>query len=142
PGSHPWVGYTTLDQLRADVDTPERWTLQFESPTAIRWGDADNGTRRVEVFPQPRMAIAGLRTRWDRMSGETWGREFEEWVERNVVVARIWHWEAQQFTYQKQRYLGGLGKLEYRLLDKTNGTNVAHLNRLLHLAFYTGIGYK
>lgn len=35
-----------------------------------------------------------------------------------------------------------MGKLEYRLLDKSNSANVAHMNRLLHLAFYTGIGYK
>lgn len=37
---------------------------------------------------------------------------------------------------------GGYGKLEYRVLDARNQANVAHLNRLLHLAFYTGIGYK
>lgn len=142
PGSHPWVGYTTLDELRAQADTPDRWVLQFESPTAIRWGEADNGARRVEIFPQPRMAIAGLRTRWDRMTGETWGRDFEEWVERNVVVGRIWRWETQTFPYARQTYIGGLGKLEYRLLDTRHTGNVAHLNRLLHFAFYTGIGYK
>jgi CRISPR-associated endoribonuclease Cas6 len=142
PGSHLWTGYTTLDELRSLVDTPDRWVLEFASPTAIRWGSADNGRRRVEVFPQPRVAIAGLRTRWDRMTGETWGREFEDWVERNVAVGRIWHWETQTFSFQKQHYVGGLGKLEYRLLDKTKDVNAAHLNRLFHLAFYTGIGYK
>ncbi|MCL4862367.1 MAG: CRISPR-associated endoribonuclease Cas6 [Caldilineaceae bacterium] len=142
PGSHPWVGYTTVDELRAQADTPDRWVLQFESPTAIRWGEADNGARRVEIFPQPRMAVAGLRTRWDRMTGESWGRAFEEWVERNVVVGRIWRWETQPFAFQKQRYVGGLGKLEYRLLDSRDTGNVAHLNRLLRFAFYTGIGYK
>jgi len=89
PGSHPWVGYTTLDHLHALDETPDRWTLEFLSPTAIRWGDADNGKRRVEVFPQPRLAMAGLRTRWDRMTGAEWGRAFEEWVERNVIVTLI-----------------------------------------------------
>jgi CRISPR-associated endoribonuclease Cas6 len=142
PGSHPWVGYATLDQLRALDDQSSRWTLEFESPTAIRWGQADNGTRRVEVFPLPRPAIAGLRSRWDRMTGESWGRDFEEWVERNVAIGRIWHWETQPFPYRKQTYVGGLGKLEYRCLDGTHGANVAHFNRLLHLAFFTGIGYK
>lgn len=142
PGSHPWVGYTTLDELRVQADTPDRWVLEFASPTAIRWGNADNDARRVELFPQPRMAIAGLRTRWDRLTGETWGREFEEWVERNVVVGRIWQWGTQAFPYRQQTYIGGLGKLEYRLLDKSQPANAAHLNRLLHLAFYAGIGYK
>jgi CRISPR-associated endoribonuclease Cas6 len=139
---HPWVGYTTLADLRALHETPDRWTLQFESPTAIRWGEADNRTRRVELFPQPRMAIAGLRTRWDRLTGETWGRAFEEWVERNVVVSRVWHWQTRPWVFQQQRYLGGVGQLEYRLLDPRQGEHVAHLHRLLHLAFYTGIGYK
>ena len=142
PGSHPWVGYTTIEQLQALDERPSRWTLEFESPTAIRWGQADDGTRRVEVFPQPRPAIAGLRSRWDKLTGETWGRDFEEWVERNVAVGRIWHWETEPFPYRKQTYVGGLGKLEYRCLDTSNGANVAHFNRLLHLAFFTGIGYK
>jgi CRISPR-associated endoribonuclease Cas6 len=142
PGSHPWVGYTTLDELRSLHATAQHWVLQFESPTAIRWGAAANGARRVEMFPQPRMAIAGLRTRWDRMAGESWGRPFEEWVEQNVIVGRIWHWETQTFAFQKQRYSGGLGKLEYRLLDASNTANTAHLNRLLQFAFYTGVGYK
>lgn len=142
PGSHPWVGYTTLQALAALDATPEAWVLQFESPTAIRWGDADNRARRMEVFPQPRMAIAGLRSRWDKLTGDSWGKAFEEWVERNVLVSRIWRWETQHFPYQNQRYVGGLGRLEYRLLDKSNSANVAHMNRLLHLAFYTGIGYN
>lgn len=142
PGSHPWVGYTTLEQLAALQQTPERWVLDFASPTAIRWGEADNEARRVELFPQPRMAIAGLRTRWDRLTGESWGRAFEEWVERNLVVGRVWRWATEVFPFQKQRYTGGLGKLEYSLLDGRNRANVAHFHRLLQLAFYTGVGYK
>lgn len=142
PGSHPWASYTTLDELAALDATPTQWTLEFASPTAIRWGEADNKNRRVELFPQPRMAIAGLRTRWDRLTGATWGRAFEEWVERNVVVSRIWHWQTQPFGFQKQSYVGGLGRLDYRLLDASDAAHAAHFNRLLHLAFYTGIGYK
>jgi CRISPR-associated endoribonuclease Cas6 len=88
------------------------------------------------------MAIAGLRTRWDRLTGETWGRDFEEWVERNVIVSTVRRWQMESFTYQRQRYKGGVGTLEYEVLDASNSANVAHLNRLLHLAFYTGIGYK
>jgi len=30
----------------------------------------------------------------------------------------------------------------WRLLDSRDAARAAHLNRLLHLAFYTGIGYK
>ena len=73
PGSHAWVGYATIEQLQALDERPSRWTLEFESPTAIRWGQADDGTRRVEVFPQPRPAIAGLRSRWDKLTGESLG---------------------------------------------------------------------
>ena len=88
------------------------------------------------------MAVAGLRTRWDRLTGDLWGLEFEQWVERNVVVGHIWQWRTETFPFQKQRYAGGVGKLEYRVLDGSRTEAVAHLNRLLHLAFYTGIGYK
>ncbi len=142
PGSHPWCGYATLDDLRAQRMTPDSWTLEFASPTAITWKAADNGARRIEVFPQPRMAIAGLRSRWDKLTGETWGRELEEWVERNVVVGTIWHWQTENFPFQKQNYRGGMGKLEYRVLDGSAADNVAQVHRLLTMAFYTGIGYK
>jgi len=141
PGSHPWAGYTTLDDLAA-LGPASRWVLDFQSPTAVRWGDADNRRRRVEVFPLPRMAVNGLRRRWDGWTGERWGREFEEWVERNVIVERVWQWETQVFPYKRQSYVGGVGKLAYRLLDSRDKAKAAHLNRLLHLAFFTGIGYK
>ena len=80
--------------------------------------------------------------RWDRLTGDTWGRPFEEWVERNVVVSRIGHWQSQSFGFQRQTYVGGLGRLDYRLLDASHAADTAHLNRLLQLASYTGIGYK
>ena len=142
PGSHPWVGYTTWEALSSLHEAPERWVVEFASPTAIRWGEADNKVRRVEIFPTPRLAIASLRTLWDRTTGQSWGRDFEEWVERNIAVGRVWHWQSEPFRYQKQTYVGGVGKLEYRVLDGRNRANVAHFNRLLHLAFYAGVGYK
>ena len=139
---HPWVGYTTVEELAALMETPERWVVDFASPTAIRWGEADNKARRVEIFPLPRPAIASLRTRWDRLTGQSWGLAFEEWVERNIAVGRVWNWATEPFRYQKQTYVGGVGKLEYRVLDGRNRANVAHFNRLLHLGFYAGVGYK
>jgi CRISPR-associated endoribonuclease Cas6 len=142
PGSHPWSGFTTVDALRALNHPHTEWAVEFASPTAIRWGDADNGARRIEFFPLPRMAIAGLRTRWDRLTGESWGRPFEEWVERNIVINQIWHWHTESFAFQKQSYRGGVGRLQYRLLDDRTPQNAAHFDRLLHLAFYAGIGYK
>lgn len=142
PGSHPWVGYTTWQELAALDDVPERWVVEFLSPTAIRWGEADNKTRRVELFPLPRLTIASLRTMWDRVTGDQWGRDFEEWVERNIVVGRVWQWQTEPFAYRQQSYIGGTGKLEYRVLDDRNQANVAHFNRLLQLAFYAGVGYK
>jgi len=142
PGSHPWVGYTSWAALAALDTTPDRWVVEFLSPTAIRWGEADNKARRVELFPTPRLAIASLRTLWDRTTGDHWGRDFEEWVERNLAVGRVWHWQTEPFRYQKQTYIGGVGKLEYRVLDGRNRANVAHFNRLLQLGFYAGVGYK
>ncbi|MBX3001347.1 MAG: CRISPR-associated endoribonuclease Cas6 [Caldilineaceae bacterium] len=142
PGSHPWVDYTTLQALQQMNETQTQWALEFASPTAFHWGDADNGRRRVELFPAPKMTLAGLRTRWDRLTGENWGLDFEAWVERNVVVGRIWRWETQPVFYKKQTYTGGCGELEYRLLDDSHPAYAAHLNRLLHFAFYTGVGYK
>jgi CRISPR-associated endoribonuclease Cas6 len=142
PGSHPWSGYSTIDELASVDHAPNAWVLEYASPTVIRWGEADNKARRIEPFPLPRMAVAGLRTRWDRLAGATWGRAFEEWVERNVIVGRIWNWRTESFRFQGQTYYGGLGKLEYRLLDPSNRANAIHFERLLRLAFFTGIGYK
>ena len=47
--------------------------------------------------------------------------------------------------YQRVRalfFLYALHQLAWRLLDNGDRERAAHLNRLLHLAFYTGIGYK
>ena len=63
-------------------------------------------------------------------------------MERNVAVGTIWHWQTESFSFQKQNYRGGIGKLEYRVLDGSNADNVAQMHRLLAMAFYTGIGYK
>ncbi len=142
PGSHPWAGYATLDELQALDQSPDAWTVEYASPLAIRWGDLPNGQRRIVSFPMPRMAIAGLRSRWDRLAGESWGRPFEEWVERNIIVSRVWHWRSEPFQFQRQTYHGGLGKLEYQLLDFSSRTNAVHFHRLLRLAFFTGVGYK
>ncbi|MEZ4622723.1 MAG: CRISPR system precrRNA processing endoribonuclease RAMP protein Cas6 [Caldilineaceae bacterium] len=142
PGSHPWVGYTTLEELAALKETPGRWVLDFASPTAIRWGDADNGKRYVHLFPLPRFVIAGLRSRWDKMTGDGWGTDFENWVERNIAVGRVWQWTTEPIAYKRQTYIGGLGKVEYHLLDGRNDDYHAHFHRLLILAFFTGIGYK
>ena len=142
PGSHPWVGYTTLDELRSLTAAPDHWVLQFESPTAIRWGEADNKARRVELFPAPRMAVASLRTRWDRLTGDLWGLEFEQWVERNMRGRPHLAVAHRDLPLPETAVRGGMGKLEYRVLDGSRTEAVAHLNRLLHLAFYAGIGYK
>jgi hypothetical protein len=136
PGSHPWAGYATLDELRAIDEPPDAWTVEYASPLAIRWGDLPNGQRRMVSFPMPRMAVAGLRSRWDRLADESWGRPFEEWVERSIIVSRVWHWRTEPFQFQRRTYHGGTGKLEYQLLDVSSRANAIHFHRLLRLAFF------
>jgi len=142
PGSHPWSGYTTLAELAALDHAADSWTVEFASPLAINWGKLPNGNRRALTFPMPRIAIAGLRTRWDRLTGERWGIAFEEWVERSIVVSRVHRWRNESFRFQQRDFTGGVGKLEYQALNSSPRANVVHFERLLRLAFYTGIGYK
>ena len=52
PGSHPWVGYTKLIDLRQTELSAERWDLEFASPTAIRWAKqitVDDGSRFFRI---------------------------------------------------------------------------------------------
>ena len=142
PGSHPWSGYTTLPELAALDQATGEWTVEFASPTAIRWGELPNGNRRMLAFPMPRIAIAALRSRWDRLTGDTWGRAFEEWVESNIVVSRVHRWRNESFRFQQQNFSGGVGKLDYQVIHPGAHANAVHFERLLRLAFYTGIGYK
>jgi CRISPR-associated endoribonuclease Cas6 len=142
PGSHPWAGYTTVAELAALDEAPEAWRVEFASPLAITWGRQPNGDRRILTFPMPRLAVAGLRTRWDKMTGETWGRDFEEWVGRHVIVSCTFNWRVETFRFQRKTYQGGMGRLEYQLFDADDHACTVHFHRLLHLAFYTGIGYK
>ena len=57
-------------------------------------------------------------------------------------MARVLHWRNESLRFQGQSYAGGAGKLEYQLLDPSNRAAAIHFERLLRLAFYTGIGYK
>ena len=65
PGSHPWAGYTTVDELLANVQPRDTITLELASPTSFSLGD-----NRVEVMPRPELIFGVLHKKWGQWCGQ------------------------------------------------------------------------
>jgi len=150
PGSHPWAGYTTAQELldrwqgrdMGGKDNPGHvFHLEFASPTA--WSLGGRLGKRMEVLPQPRLFFGGLATTWDYWFKDvfTMGRDLREYVAETVVVSQM-QLETRMHQYRGYKQVGAVGRLTYRLLDYANPGWARLLNTLADFAFYAGVGYK
>lgn len=141
PEGSPWAGYATVEELVQNAGVETRLSLQFASPTAIAVGRADSGKVRRKVLPIPRYVWASLRGGWRAFTGQQIPKEFEDWVERNVVASRIEKWQTAMFRFRKSMQVGGFGQIRYDALDDDLDM-LRYWNLLADFAFYSGIGHK
>jgi CRISPR-associated endoribonuclease Cas6 len=143
PGSEPWAGFTTLQDLTQAAGADHTVRLLFASPTSIGLGRTDSGKARRETLPVPRYVWASLRGGWQAFTGHAQHipLAFEDWVERNVVTSRVNRWQTSVFRFRKGLQVGGHGDVTFEALDDT--PEMLHCwNLLADFAFYSGIGYK
>jgi CRISPR-associated endoribonuclease Cas6 len=138
PGSHPWAGYITLEDLqkRLDESPPSSITFELHSPTSFNLGKD-----YVETIPYPKLVFGNLATAWKAMTGENMVEAVEKYAERNwrPILHRL---ERKALTLHNKPQLGSVGKVEYQRLDEGDVPLARALNLLADLAFYTGLGRK
>ncbi|MEZ0396398.1 MAG: CRISPR system precrRNA processing endoribonuclease RAMP protein Cas6 [Anaerolineales bacterium] len=138
PGSHPWAGFTTLEDLqkRLDEPPPPSITFEFHSPTSFKLQG-----KEVELMPYPKLVFGNLAGAWRALTGEDLVEPVEKYAEANLrlVLHRL---ERRALTLKNYPQLGSVGRVEYQFLRPEDTPLARALNLLADLAFYTGIGRK
>ena len=138
PGSHPWAGYVTLEELQKRLDEPAPSSITFElcSPTSFNLG-----AKNFEIIPYPKLVFGNLATAWKALTGENMVEAVEKYVEKSwrLVLHRL---ERKALTLHNHPQLGAVGRVEYQRLDDSDVPLARALHLLADLAFYTGLGRK
>jgi len=138
PGSHPWAGYITLEELQKRLEEPAPMSIAFElfSPTSFKLRD-----ETIETIPYPKLAFGSLATAWKALTGENMVEAVEKYAGKNIRPA-LHRIERQALTLHNHPQLGSVGRVEYQRLDDEDTPLARGLNLLADLAFYTGLGRK
>lgn len=138
PGSHPWAGFTTLEELKAYLDQPPptAFTFEFHSPTSFKLQGS-----RVELIPYPKHVFGSLAAAWKTLTSEDFVEAIEKFAQTNLrlVLHRL---ERRALTLHNHPQLGCIGRAEYQLSSPEDTPMARALNLLAGLAFYTGLGRK
>ena len=138
PGSHPWAGYTSLDDLRKRLDAPAPESLPFElfSPTSFSLVKG-----HFELIPYPKLVFGNLAGAWKAMTGENMVEAVEKYAEKSwrLTLHRV---ERKAVTLHNHPQLGTVGRVEFQRQDGGDTPLARALNLLADLAFYTGLGRK
>lgn len=136
PGSHPWAGYTTIDELLANVQPRDTITLDIASPTSFSLGD-----NRVEIMPRPELIFGTLRKKWEMWCGQELAQPLSrEWL-REYVLVSDWRMQSRMLRYGPQAQIGSEGQVTFRLFEAEPEARYL-LNVLADFAFYAGVGRK
>ncbi len=144
PGSHPWTGYTTLEELqkRLDEPAPPSITFAFYSPVSFSLGKPQGAQKNIyESTPYPRLVFGNLATAWKALTGEDMVKAVENYAEQNLrlILHRV---EQRAVTMRDHPEKGSAGRVEYQFTSTEDTPPARALNLLADLAFYTGIGRK
>ena len=136
PGSHPWAGYTTVDDLLANARPRDTITLEIASPTSFSLGD-----NRVEVMPRPELIFGTLHKKWASWCGQDLSLPLNrEWL-REYALVSDWRMQSRMLRYGPQAQIGSEGQVTFRLFEAEREARTL-LNILADFAFYAGIGRK
>ena len=138
PGSHPWAGYTTLEELQTRLEQPVPRKLAFELFSPTQFGYQDDWKI---LMPLPRFVFGNLANAWKALTGEDNVRAVEEYAEANLIFGN-YALKTENALIENKPHPGAVGKFEYLLTDKTDQPLARGLNLLADLAFYTGLGRK
>lgn len=143
PGSHPWAGYATWEELARQARPERELTLEFVSPTAFSFGEKGWG-RHIVVLPQPRLVFGSLARTWNAYAPPPVRVEvgaLEHYAEEHVVVREIGGLRTRMLNFGGRPQVGFVGRVTYGLMGENDIARI-QLAMLADFAFYGGVGYK
>ena len=138
PGSHPWAGYTTTEEL---LQTKPQDSIAFEFAAPMSFSLGDN---RVEIMPRPELLFTALHKKWGQWCGQELSPPLSrDWLRENVLVSD-WQLHSRMLRYGAQTQVGSEGRVTFRVFDgEGEGPEARYLlNVLADFAFYAGVGRK
>ena len=138
PGSHPWAGYSSVDDLQEKLDEPAPQKFKFELFTVTSFKMQNEN---VETLPKPERVFGNLAGAWRQLTGENHVQIIEEYAEKNLVAGN-YHLKMERTLLHNNHQLGAVGQVEFIRTNKEDTPTARALNLLADLAFYTGLGRK
>jgi CRISPR-associated endoribonuclease Cas6 len=139
PGSHPWAGYTTEEELLQQAQAQTSIAFELASPVGFSLGD-----NRVEIMPRPEVLFTALHKKWSQWCGQELSQPLSrDWLRENVLVSD-WQLHSRMLRYGAQAQVGSEGRVTFRVFDGEGEGPEARqlLNVLADFAFYAGVGRK
>lgn len=138
PGSHPWAGFTTVDQLRRILDepAPEKIVFQFATPTSFK---LEND--KVELLPYAKFVFGNIASAWRSLTGENIVYEVEKFAE-NHLRPEMHRYQRKALYLHNRAQLGIVGKVVYDLSHLSDTPQKRLIYMLANFAFYSGVGRK
>ena len=136
PGSHPWAGYTTAEELMAGARDDATIALEFASPFAFSLGGG-----RAEIMPRPELLFDSLQRKWEQWCTLPLPATLErDWLRESVLVSE-WRMRSRMLRLGSRLQLGSEGVALYRVFGGSAAL-CKTLHTLASFAFYAGVGYK
>jgi len=137
PGSHPWAGYTTPEDLMAQAAPDPHIRLELATPTAFSVGDGE-----IELSPRSDLVFDSLKRKWEKWCDAPLPAPWPErkWFWDNVVTA-VDSLQRVRWRFENRVQLGMVGQFDYRIRP-TDEATLRLLNGLADFAFYAGLGQK
>ncbi|MCS7283129.1 MAG: CRISPR-associated endoribonuclease Cas6 [Anaerolineae bacterium] len=143
PGSHPWAGYASWEELARRAQPERELTLEFVSPTAFSFGEKSWG-RHMVVLPLPELVFGSLARTWNAYAPspvQVEARALEHYAEEHVVVQQIAHLQTRMLNFSGRPQIGFVGRVTYGLMGENDIARI-QMAMLADFAFYGGVGYK
>jgi hypothetical protein len=132
-----WTGIATWD----DFVQPRRSSLvRFALATPlVTSASEDEHFSGIGPFPEPTLLFSGLRQRWSMLGGPVLPQDVERLIKTSGCLVSNYHLHSVVVEGKYCHSRGYLGWFEYEY-RKHSYPEVASLNALARLAFFTGLG--
>jgi len=137
PGSHPWAGYCSVEELQKKVDAPpqEKFLFELHTPTSFRL------SKGFATMPTPKLVFGSLAGAWRTITGENNVEAVEKYAEQNFVMGN-YKLHTERSILHNNSQVGSVGRFEFIRTDATDHPIARSLNLLAELAFFAGLGRK
>jgi CRISPR-associated endoribonuclease Cas6 len=138
---HEWAGSSNYNRIYKKYvieqkNVSSRITLNFYTPTTFSSGDKNF------ILPLPDTVFNNLLEKWIRYGELPFSKEdFLYWLREQVVVSK-YELRTRMWNFQKYKYVGFVGRVEFLDISKSESVYRCLWNVLSDYAFFAGIGAK